>query len=214
MVKKVIKYIFYLLLIPFSYLIVSLVLSAITIDRKEDINSIPDNIIYLASNGVHLDIVIPKESIDSTLLSHLIHKPGDNYLAFGWGDEEFYLNTPTWADLSFVIAFKALFLNGPSLIHITRYRKTQNHWIEVKLTESELRKLNIYLYQTFDLNKNGEVLLIKNKGYSSRDNFYKAKESFTFYKTCNSWVNTGFKQSGLKSCLWTPFDIGLMNKYR
>ena len=68
--------------------------------------------------------------------------------------------------------------------------------------------------RTFILNEKGEKILLKNKGYTSRDDFYKAKGSFSFYKTCNSWVNTGFKKSGLKACLWTPFDFGLMNKYR
>lgn len=32
-----------------------------------------------------------------------------NYIAFGWGDKGFYLDTPTWADLKFSTAFKAAF---------------------------------------------------------------------------------------------------------
>ncbi|HOB24230.1 MAG TPA: DUF2459 domain-containing protein, partial [Kaistella sp.] len=31
------------------------------------------------------------------------------YLAIGWGDKGFYLDTPTWADLKFSTAFKAAF---------------------------------------------------------------------------------------------------------
>ncbi|WKK77754.1 DUF2459 domain-containing protein [Marivirga salinae] len=212
-VKKIIKYGLYFLLIPFTYLVVSLVLSTITIDRNESYE-IPDKTIYLASNGVHLDIVIPKKNIDSSLLSNLVHKPNENFLGFGWGDEEFYLNTRTWGDLKFDVAFKAVFLNGSSLIHTTRYQNIQNHWIKIKITESELSRLNTYLYESFDFNKNGELILLKNKGYTSRDDFYRAKGSFSFYKTCNSWVNKGFKKSGLKACLWTPFDFGLMNKYK
>ncbi len=212
-VKKIIKYGLCFLLIPFTYLVVSLVLSIITIDRNESYE-IPDKTIYLASNGVHLDIVIPKKNIDSSLLADIIHKPSENFLGFGWGDKEFYLNTPTWGDLTFNVAFKAVFLKGSSLIHITRYQNIQNHWIKIKITESELSRLNSYLYESFDFNRNREPILLKNKGYTSRDNFYKAKGSFSFYKTCNTWVNTGFKKSGLKACFWTPFDFGLMNKYK
>ncbi len=29
------------------------------------------------------------------------------------------------------------------------------------------------------------------------------------FSTCNEWVNKGLKATGLKSCLWTPFDTGL-----
>ncbi|REG87882.1 uncharacterized protein DUF2459 [Winogradskyella sediminis] len=56
-------------------------------------------------------------------------------------------------------------------------------------------------------------IILENQGYSSIDDFYKAKGSYSCFKTCNSWVNSAFKESGLKSCLWTPFDFGLMNKY-
>ncbi len=212
-IRKIVKYGLYFLLLPISYVVVSLILSSITIDKKETRE--PSNkIIYLASNGVHLDIVIPKDNIDALVLSDLNHYPNESYLAFGWGDEEFYLNTPTWDDLTLKTAFMAVFLNGSSLIHITRYQNKQYHWIKIEITESELRKLNNYLYETFTLNNNEEKILLKNQGYTSRDDFYKAKGSFSFYKTCNSWVNIGFKKSGLKACLWTPFDFGLMNKYR
>lgn len=212
-VRKIFKYILYLLLIPITYIVVSLILSTITIDGDETTKT-PDKTIYLASNGVHLDIVISKEDLDSLLLLDLNYKPDERFLAFGWGDEEFYLNTPTWGDLTLETAIKAVFLNGSSLIHITRYQNKQSYWIKIKITESELRKLNTYLYNTFILNEKGHKILLENQGYTSSDDFYKAKGSFSFYKTCNSWVNTGFKRSGLKSCLWTPFDFGLMNKYR
>ncbi|MBL4888255.1 MAG: DUF2459 domain-containing protein, partial [Flavobacteriaceae bacterium] len=46
------------------------------------------------------------------------------------------------------------------------------------------------------------------------DDFYKANGSFSCLKTCNSWANSAFKESGLKSCFWTPFDFGLINKYK
>ncbi|ADR23157.1 hypothetical protein MATR_29940 [Marivirga tractuosa] len=211
--RKIFKCTLYFLLVPASYIVVSLTLSAITIERNKS-DEVPDKTIYLASNGVHLDIVLPKEGIESKLLSHLRHKPNENYLAFGWGDKEFYLNTPTWNDLTLNTAFKAVFFKGSALIHVTRYQNKQSHWIKIEITESELRKLNNYLYETFELNNNEEKILLKRQGYTTRDDFYKAKGSFSFYKTCNSWVNTGFKSSGMKSCLWTPFDFGLMNKYK
>lgn len=211
--RKLFKYVLCFLLIPITYIVISFILSSITIDRNKTAEP-PDKTIYLASNGVHLDIVISKEDLDSILLSDLHYKPNEKFLAFGWGDEEFYLNTPTWDDLTLKTAIKAVFLKGPSLIHVTRYQNKQNHWIKIKITESELSKLNTYLYNTFTLDKTGQKILLKNQGYTSRDDFYKAKGSFSFYKTCNSWVNTGFNRSGLKSCLWTPFDFGLMNKYR
>ncbi|WP_375578877.1 DUF2459 domain-containing protein [Marivirga tractuosa] len=212
-VRIIFKYVLYFLLIPISYVAVSFILGAITVDRSETQES-SDKTIYLASNGVHLDIVLPKESIDSLLLADLIYNANEDYLAFGWGDENFYLNTPTWGDLTMKTAIKAVFFKSPSLIHITRFRNKQRDWIEIKITKTELRRLNSYIFQTFILNKNQEKILLKDQGYTLRDDFYKAKGHFYLFKTCNSWVNTGFKESGLKACLWTPFDFGLMNKYK
>lgn len=211
-VRKIFKWILYFLLIPIVYIIVSLILTAVTIERKAD-NKISDKVIYLSTNGVHLYIVLPVKNMDSLLLSGIKHNATDNYLSFGWGDENFYMNTPTWGDLTFNNAFRALFLKSTTLLHINRYKQKYSDWVEIKLNEHELQKMNAYLQNTFETDKNGMKIILENKGYSSTDDFYKSKGSYSCFKTCNSWVNTGFKESGLKSCLWTPFDFGLLNKY-
>ncbi|WP_026837537.1 DUF2459 domain-containing protein [Gillisia sp. JM1] len=208
--QKIFKYI---LLIPVTYIIISLILSVITIDRKANDENFSKSI-YLSTNGVHFDIVIPKTDIDSLVLSGIKHSKTENYLSFGWGDENFYLNTPTWGDLTFSNAFKAMFLKSSTLMHVTRYEQERTDWIEIKVNEFELQKLNTYLFNTFELDENGMRILLENKGYSPIDDFYKSKGNFSCFNTCNSWVNKGFEESGLKSSLWTPFDFGLLNKYK
>jgi uncharacterized protein (TIGR02117 family) len=211
--KKLLKWIGYVLLIPVTYLLVSLLLTVIPVSREME-NQPLNKTIFLTTNGVHLDIVIPKESIKESLLLGIKHQTSDNYLAFGWGDENFYINTPTWGDLTFQNAFSALFLNSSTLMHVTRYRTKRSRWVEIKISEEELEKLNTYIFNTFQTRENGAKIILENQGYSASDDFYKAKGSYSCFKTCNSWVNTGFKESGLKACLWTPFDFGLMNKYQ
>jgi uncharacterized protein (TIGR02117 family) len=211
-VKRILKWFIYFLLIPISYFVLSLFFTFITIDRKVE-NTISDKTIFISTNGVHLDIVLPKESIDSTLLYGLHLKGNEKYLSFGWGDENFYLNTPTWGDLTFKNAFSAMFLGSPTLMHITRHNGKASDWVEIKINDSELKNLTNYIHKTFKTNENGMKIIVENKGYSAMDDFYKANGSYSCLKTCNSWVNKGFKESGLKSCFWTPFDFGLLNKY-
>ncbi|CAM3353849.1 DUF2459 domain-containing protein [Aequorivita lipolytica] len=213
MIKKITKWVLCFLSIPVIYILISLLLTAVTVNKKNQ-NNESSRSIFLTTNGVHLAIVLPKNNIDSLVLSGIKHSTTENYLAFGWGDENFYLNTPTWGDLTFKNAFGAMFLKSPTLIHLTRYQNKQTGWIEIKVTESELKKLNSYLFETFFLNKNGEKVMLLGEGYTSRDDFYKANGSYSFFNTCNSWVNSAFKNAGLKSCYWTPFDFGLMNKYK
>lgn len=211
-VKKISKWVIYFLLIPITYFVVSLILTTIAVDRKAQ-PAVSDTSIFLATNGVHLDIVLPKSDLDSLLLSGLKHDTTERYLSFGWGDENFYINTPTWGDLTFNNAFRALFLNSTTLVHVTRHKQKDPGWVEVKVNASELQRLNAYLLHSFEKDESGMQILLENEGYSSADDFYKSKGSYSCFKTCNSWVNIGFKESGLKSCLWTPFDFGLINKY-
>lgn len=213
---KILKWIYksflILLVIGISYFLIALLLTSITIERKHK-NKVLDKSIFLSSNGVHLDLIIPKKHIKPDLLESIVKTENSKYLAFGWGDENFYINTPTWGDLTFSNAFKALFMKSPSLMHVTRFNNIQKKWVEIKINTNELSKLNTYLLSNFKLNKEGGKMLLKNKGYTLTDDFYKAKGSYSCFKTCNTWVNTGFKYAGLKSCYWTPFDFGLMKKY-
>ena len=210
--RSLAKWFLYCLLIPVSYLLVALILSAITVNA-EDKHPDTAKSIFLKTNGVHLDIVIPKAHLSDSLMAGLNHKSSDKYFAFGWGDENFYINTPTWGDITFSTAFTAAFLKSSTLVHVTRYPAKGAGWIEIKASDSQLEKLNVYIADTFTIDVSGEKLLLEDKGYGRNDDFYKAKGSYSCFNTCNSWVNTGFKESGMKSCLWTPFDFGLMMKH-
>lgn len=212
-VKKILKWSLCFLLIPMIYVVISFVCLSITVPRNIE-NQVLNKSVFLSTNGVHLDIILPTDDTDSLLLSGIKHEKLDNYLSFGWGDENFYINTPTWGDLTFSNAFRALFLKSSTLMHVTRYQTRRPHWIEIKISESEFNALQSYIQNTFKIDNNGNKIILKNEAYSLNDNFYKAKNSYSCFKTCNSWVNTGFKESGLKSCLWTPFDFGLINKYK
>ena len=56
-------------------------------------------------------------------------------------------------------------------------------------------------------------MLVPQKLYGANNSFYRANGSYSPIKTCNTWVNDGFKESGLKASYWTLFDFGLLNKY-
>ena len=212
-IGSVLKWFLYFLLLPVIYFLISLLLSAITVDREAPEKDL-DKKVFLSTNGVHLDIIIPKENIDSLLMNGLYHQKSDRYFAFGWGDENFYINTPTWNDLTFSNAFSALFLKSSTLMHVTRYTSRRSDWIEIRLSEDELARLNYYIINSFTVSESGLKILLEHAGYSAKDDFYKANGSYSCIKTCNTWANTAFKESGLKACLWTPFDFSLIGKYR
>lgn len=195
---RMLKYILSLLiLIPISYLLIALLLTYITVDSDlEKENS--TELIYLKSNGVHLDIVLPRSS-----LSHLDIK--SQFVAVGWGDKDFYLKTPKFKDVTFSIVFKALFLKSESLIHITPYDKINDSWVKIKVAKKQLLKISNQVSNQFNLSDLKPI-----KGYGSNDFFYKSKGSYSCFNTCNTWINFLLKNAKLKACLWTPFSFRLM----
>lgn len=210
--KTILRYLLYGLGVPVSYVLVSLVLSWISIDRVDPVTDAPHSI-YLSTNGVHLYIIMPRKTLHRSFLSKLRHQQNASYFSFGWGDAAFYRQTPTWEDLTFRNAFRALFLKSAALMHVTRYRKKSARWVEIKLSERALEKLNHYLCHSFQTDRDTRQFIFDSKGYTTKDDFYKAKGSYSCFKTSNTWVNSAFKASGLKSCLWTPFDFVLLSKY-
>lgn len=210
--RRILKGIGFILAIPVTYIIVSVLLSMITV-ANDSPNAVKNNTIYLRTNGAHLDIILPKTVMTATLTHGLVTGVDDAYFAFGWGDENFYLNTPTWGDLTVSTACEALFMNSPALLHVTRYETPQANWIAIPASDDQIKKLCSYLQKTFTTDRAASKIILPNKGYSTTDDFYRATGSYSCFKTCNSWVNTGFKESGLTACYWTAFDFGLLHKY-
>lgn len=176
---------------------------------------------YILTNGVHTDIVVPvkSETIDwSTFVpfSHTKSKKEYKYIAFGWGDKGFYLDTPEWKDLKFSTAFNAAFWLGDSAMHTTFYDKmTESEDCKrVDLSVEEYQKLIVYIKQSFDLDQNNKVELIKTDAvYGDSDSFYEVKRSYSLFFTCNTWAASALKAANKEGPLWTATQQGIFRHY-
>lgn len=204
------------------YVILSLLIPFIGVSAKDDgeKKEIP---IYIYTNGVHTDIVMPvKNDLQdwSTKIpfANITSKRTDyQYIGIGWGDKGFYLDTPTWADLKFSTAFKAAFWLSESAMHCTYYNtmKEGDDCKMMMISRSQYKKLIQFVEDKFDKDKNGNFILIPtNAVYSDNDAFYDANGSYNFLYTCNTWTNDALKASGQKAALWTPTDFGIFRHYK
>ncbi|MBT3383067.1 MAG: DUF2459 domain-containing protein [Prolixibacteraceae bacterium] len=166
--------------------------------------------IFITTNGVHLDIVLPVENIQPEFLEKLEVLKGTKYVSFGWGDKEFYINTPEWSDLTLPTAFKALFLKSETAMHVTCCRNSNQSWNKLFLCESQIDLLNKYIENSFLKTGNGKLIKLNVDGYNNYDSFFEAKGNFSFYKTCNIWVNQALKEIEVKTSVWSPFDFGIL----
>ncbi len=150
-----------------------------------------DHEVYLDDNGMHIDIIIVENG---------------RYMAYGWGSKIFFMDVPTWDDLTYNVGFKALFTEPASCMRITeRYYKDPN-WKTVKVTDEQLIQLKYEIENKFKHDTFGNRLKI-------RDNFYEANGSYYFLNTCNTWVNSVFKKCGLKAKAFTLTSGSLTELY-
>lgn len=166
--------------------------------------------VYITTNGVHLSIIVPVNQLDTAFADELRLTPETRFAAFGWGDRGFYLTTPTWADLTFRTAFRALFLRTPSAMHIDDYRYNDAEWHEVRLCPGQMEKLLTYIRSSFTTDSLGHIIEIPHAGYTSSDRFFEANGHFTCFRTCNVWVDDALKVADVPAPIWSPFDKGVL----
>ena len=211
--KLIIKSFIFLVIVILLYfsLVVLFTLIPVNSDFKESKEGAG---IFISTNGVHTNIILPAKTEFFNWNKYLTINEGYEYFAFGWGDKEFYLNTPTWDDLKLSTAFKAAFLPTKTIMQVYGYPykpKESETIIKLKLNDEQIQKLNVYVLESFNQTEGGEIIEINpNNKYSFKENFYLAKGTYSLFKTCNNWTNKGLKQAGIKNALWAPFDKSVM----
>ncbi|MDQ1141065.1 uncharacterized protein (TIGR02117 family) [Pedobacter agri] len=175
------------------------------------------------TNGIHTDIVVPSKNLlqDWTReikYSHTLAADSSyNYLAFGWGDKKFYLETPEFSDLKISTALRAISGLSQSAMHTTFYKNVveDQHCKKLHISKAQYQQLVEYISSSFSKDQNGHFIHIKTSiHYDQTDAFYEAIGSYSILKTCNTWANSGLKASNQKACLWTIFDTPIFQKYK
>ncbi|TXK50733.1 TIGR02117 family protein [Pontibacter qinzhouensis] len=178
--------------------------------------------IFVTSNGVHTDLVLPVvtplrdwrqklplqdfATTDSTF----------THIGFGWGDRRFYMETPEWSDLKLNVALTSALWPTRTAMHVEYIRSslaTNDRQRPVLLTLAQYQQLIEFIDSSFQ-QQNGEYVLIEGSGYSGHDNFYEAHGKFYATKNCNSWVNKGLKAADVKTAWWAPFPYAIMRHLR
>ncbi len=208
---KIIKWVFFLVILPtLLYLGLAALLSYWGTNPKK-LDCSADQVIYISSNGMHIDLIMPTEMLPVDFLSHLSPKETTAYYAIGWGDKGFYLDTPSWAELKASTAMKAMLINSSTAMHVTQFKTLQPHWVPIAVCTEQISILNQHITSTFQTNATGDPMEIVGAGYTPDDRFYEAHGNYNAKKTCNIWVNQGLKKASIKTSRWSPFVFGILH---
>lgn len=221
------KRIFYILFLTLLglillYFIIGYSFSQIEISGKK--TSAPLDIsIYIKTNGKHTDIVLPVKndvidwSLELPYRNNVSQDTIYDNLAIGWGDKGFFLDMPTWDDLTFTLAFKAAFWLGETAMHVTYYKELEENedCIRIKISRDQYIDLISFIKNKFKLDSSGRFINIKtNATYGLTDAFYEANGKYSVFNSCNTWTNDALSACGQKHCLWTFFDDPIFEMYK
>jgi uncharacterized protein (TIGR02117 family) len=199
-----------LLLLPLLYLAAGAIGGAIP--RNAGWQETADGVtIYVATNGIHTGLILPTRTAEhdwSPLVrpEHLRDpRYAGRYLWVGWGEAEFYLNTPTWAEVSPRTVLAAATGSDKSLMHVDHLLEPWSDAQPIHLSRPEYLKLVAAVRGSFDLTRPQPI-----PGYGPADVFYPAQGRYSAIRTCNWWTGEMLRQAGVRIGAWTPFSATVM----
>jgi len=134
-----------------------------------------------------------------------------NYLSFGWGDRDFYMQTPTLQDLNLSITFRALFVPTHSVMYVQGYQTIPDSLVVkcVKVDRDDYLRLMTFIDSTFTTEGNGNKVRIGN-GHHPNGGFYAANGSYSILRNCNSWTASGLRTADVNTPLLDGLSSAIM----
>jgi uncharacterized protein (TIGR02117 family) len=175
-------------------------------------------VIYVRSNGVHTDLVMPKVNAEADWrpFANPAHVRDPrwgraDHVAMGYGGRDFYLNTPTWGELRLTVALRSMFGGDSTLVHVEHVDRPQpTDWQRpIRLSSDQYRRLAAYVRSSFRLDGDGAPVHVPG-GYTDADTFYEGNGGFSMLYNCNAWTGAALRFAGVRMGLWTPFEQSVM----
>lgn len=171
--------------------------------------------IYVVSNGFHTDVVVPMDAAWRDAL-----RPGfpfvdpaiAPYVAFGWGDRDFYMTTPGVGDIRAGLALQALFWSPASVMHVTLWGGPPLPSEDVRvidLAPAQLAVVTQGLMAGFARDSAGAFRPLSQGAYTATDAFFAAVGGYSVILTCNEWAAALLRPAGVAVPAWSPFAFGL-----
>ena len=216
--RSAIKILFVLLIgFPLIYVLSAVILGLIPVNADRDPPS-EGIMIGVRTNGAHAGLVLPlkNENMDWGRLFPPQHFPSTERdleaFAIGWGDRNFYLNTPEWSDLEIDVAAYALFWPSRAAIHVemlTEMPLNDPNFVPISIDPDQYEELINYI-RGYLIRSEHMPAPIEGFHYNDRDAFYEAEGRYHLFFTSNEWTAWALRRIGVRAPAWSPFDRAVM----
>lgn len=163
------------------------------------------------ANPFHSDLVFPVTGSGVDWAEVFGLPPEARYVAIGWGNRRFYMETPQLRDLKLGTVAAALTGTGDSVLHVA--------WFDGMPVGREVHALNVtpatatalvqYVAGFVTRDATGHVERFE-ASYGSDDAFFAASGRWSPILTCNEWLGRGLRSAHIRTGIWTPFADGIL----
>lgn len=206
-------------------LLLALLLGGTLVPRHADFRPTPGGVpIFVVSNGFHTDVVLPlREPRSGQDWLQRLGQPqwaGQfghyEYVGFGWGNEQFYLQSYGGKLPGPGTVLRAL-VPGRTLVHVDFYRRAPQpgeRVVPLRVSVAEYQRLVSYVEQSFAPDSLGRWQLRNAAGYTAEDFFFRARGHYHALRTCNDWTNQALGRSGIRAALKAPLAASVLYQAR
>lgn len=206
------------------YFLAVLVFARIPVNA--DFRSMPGGIpVIVADNGIHVDLVLPIVAGGHdwrTVFDPSATRMGAGlgqiatHVGIGWGHHDFYVNTPTWDDMTVETAVRAVLGIGGSVMHV-KYgaaRFDPANSVFILLSQDAYQRLIDGIIATSVVDTDGQAIALDIPGHLDTDAFYAAEGRYNALYTCNNWAAGLLGDAGVRVPLWSPFSGAIIDQIR
>ncbi len=153
--------------------------------------------IFVVQEGWHTGIIFKTNDVDSTIWPEIVHYRNKKFVDVGWGDEKFY-QVPGYPVF---VAARAVLFPTQSVLRVFPYSTPilsayfeDSRILKFNITRQELDNLSRFIAESYKRDEDGNAQL--SELYDDNDHYFLATRKYHLFRTCNTWVALGFKESG------------------
>lgn len=158
----------------------------------------PHHTIWLVNHGWHTGLVLKRNEIADTIWPEIRDFSDSTYLETGWGDGDFYqAPVPSWWSM-----ISAAIIPTDSVLHLVGFNRpvtsyfSSSEIIQLEITSNSFNRLVHAIASSFIRTKNGKAEPL-GSGLYGNSYFYRSRESYHLFNTCNVWTARVLQTAGL-----------------
>ena len=194
-----------------SLLMIAIALSSLVIPRRGvgNAGATCEYCVCAVQFGYHSALILPVETPSFSWRGYLNPTDRAQYLGFGWGERQWYINPPT--DHKTLESLRALFFPNRAVIKVERYAEFPGDQATkcIGVTPAHYLKLVGFIQQTFQRDaQQSPIFAATDSTYPAR--FYEATGTYSLFNNCNHWTAQGLRLAGADTPLWPVHAAAIM----